>query len=48
MDCKECCYFWKNEGEVYPSCKFETRCPGDLPPCEYDESDYEPDYDEYD
>lgn len=47
MNCKECCYWWKNEDEAYPGCKFEARCPGDLPPCEQDDYD-EPDYDEYD
>lgn len=49
MICKECGYFWKNEDEDYPGCKFEPMCPGDLPPCEQDDYDYdEPDYDEYD
>lgn len=49
MRCSDCCYFWKDEDEEYPSCHWESRAPGDVPPCEYeenngyDEGDYEED-----
>lgn len=39
MRCSECCYCWKADDETYPSCKWESRGPGDCPPCEVD--DYE-------
>lgn len=34
MKCVECSYWWKNENEDYPGCKWESKGPGDLPPCE--------------
>ena len=37
MNCKECCYCWKDEGEKYPSCKWVQKAPGELPPCEEEE-----------
>ena len=49
MRCSDCCYFWKDEDEEYPSCHWESRAPGDVPPCEYEENngydkgDYEED-----
>lgn len=39
MTCKDCPYFWKEEDESYPSCKWTIRCPDDIPPCEEDEED---------
>lgn len=39
MTCKDCPYFWKEEDESYPSCKWTIRCHGDIPPCEEDEED---------
>lgn len=44
MKCADCCYCWKEEGESYPSCKWESRGPGDCPHCEVD--DYEDDDEE--
>lgn len=41
MKYKDCCFRWKDEGEMYPSCKWEARAPGDMAPCDYD--DYEED-----
>ena len=41
MRCSECCYYWVEEDGTYPSCQWESRAPGDLPPCEVD--DYEDD-----
>ena len=43
MKCADCCYFWKEENESYPSCHWEPHAPGDMAPC-----DYEDDYDEED
>ena len=40
MKCIECCYCWQDEYESYPCCHWESRCPDDKPPCEYDEYDY--------
>lgn len=37
MRCKDCNYCWKNDGEKFASCKWESQCPGDCPPCEYDD-----------
>lgn len=44
LECKECPYCWHDldeNGDVisrFPYCHWESRCPGDLPPCE--EEDY--------
>lgn len=43
MRCADCCYFWKEENESCPSCHWEPRAPGDMTPCDYEES-----YDEED
>lgn len=40
MKCSDCCYFWKEEDENYPSCHWESRAPSDAPPCE-EENDYD-------
>lgn len=39
MSCVECGYFWREPDEERSCCHWELRCPGDVPPCEYD--DYE-------
>lgn len=36
-ECKDCCYYWKEDHEDYPHCHWCYRCPDDIPPCEYDE-----------
>ena len=43
MRCSDCCYYWKEEDELFPSCQWEARAPGEVPPCEEDD-----DYDEED
>ena len=48
LECKDCCYCWQNDGEKYPSCKWESRCPDDKAPCEYDEYDYVNEEENYD
>ena len=45
LECKDCCYFWKEDGEPWPGCHWEERCPGDLAPCE--EDDYWDDEDDW-
>ena len=32
MKCAYCYYCWKEDDEQYPSCKWESRGPGDCPP----------------
>ena len=39
MTCIDCCYFWREEGEESRCCHWESRCPGDIPPCEEEEED---------
>ena len=47
MKCTECEFCWKDDGDSYPVCHFESRTVWDIPPCEledipeeFDESDY--------
>lgn len=42
MKCTDCIFYWQDKDENYPSCKWTSRAPGDVPPCEY-EDDYEED-----
>lgn len=46
LKCADCCYFWQEGNENHPYCHWESRCPDDKAPCEYDDDDYveEPDY----
>lgn len=39
MKCSDCVYYWREDGDDYPSCKWEPKEPGDMAPCEYDESE---------
>lgn len=39
MTCIDCCYFWREEGEESRCCHWESRCPGDIPPCEEEEEE---------
>lgn len=41
MSCKDCPYCWREEDESYPTCKFEAKCAGDIPPCGYEEEEEE-------
>lgn len=41
MKCSDCVYFWREEWEEYPGCKWVSRCPGDFLPCEEEESERE-------
>jgi hypothetical protein len=36
MKCTDCLYLWKEDAEKYPRCHWESRAPGDEPPCEDD------------
>ena len=44
MECKECPYYWKEGGDDYPTCQFNSNDPWGVPPCEEEEdcSEYEP------
>ena len=46
LKCADCCYYWQEGDEEHPYCHWESRCPDDKAPCEYDDTDYveEPDY----
>ena len=35
MRCEDCSYYWIEDGEKYPSCKYEG--PNDWAPCEEEE-----------
>lgn len=37
MECADCCYCWQEEYEARSTCHWESRCPNDIPPCEYEE-----------
>lgn len=41
MNCRDCAYLWKDDGEKYPRCHWESRAPGDVPPCEQDGEPWE-------
>lgn len=41
MTCKECCYYWKADGEKYAHCHFEG--PEGWAPCEWEEEEEEED-----
>ena len=44
MKCADCAYYWKEEDERYAGCHWTIRCPGDIPPCEEEEYDYDESY----
>ena len=48
MKCKECPYHWKDEGERFASCHYNSLGVWDQAPCEIEEPIYEPDHDEFD
>lgn len=37
MTCKNCPYYWQDESESFPSCKFESAGSWDPAPCENDD-----------
>lgn len=47
MSCVDCAYFWREENEDYSCCHWQSRCPDDMAPCEY-EDDYEDSYNDID
>ena len=38
LECKDCAYCWKEEGDDYPRCQWHGNnyCPDDVAPCEED------------
>lgn len=46
MTCKECVYFYYDEGEKYESCHFDQNTCWDVPPCEQEDIDREREIDE--
>lgn len=47
MQCKDCPYCYKADGDEYPRCQFFSIAPFDIPPCEYDDEYAEEDLDPY-
>lgn len=47
MECVNCCYYWKEDWEDRPSCHWTSRCPDDKAPCEYDDTDYVNEMEDY-
>lgn len=54
MNCKQCAYYWQDDGESFKQCHFNSVGVWDLAPCEYPETDNAPPdkeldhmYDEY-
>lgn len=43
LKCENCCYFWKEDRDERAMCHWESRCPGDFPPCEEDYEEEEAD-----
>ena len=47
MNCKQCLYYWQEEGESFPRCHYESIGEFDPAPCEcedeYNERQYEAD-----
>ena len=39
MKCADCCYFWRSVNEEFKFCHWESRCLGDIPPCEEEEEE---------
>lgn len=45
LQCKECAYCWREEGEKWPRCHYESLGTFDPAPCEVEYEPDEPDYD---
>lgn len=43
MKCENCAYKWKEDGEQFACCHWESQAPGEFPPCEYDDYEEESD-----
>lgn len=41
MTCKQCAYYWQDDGENFAQCHFNSMGVWDLAPCEYDENEQE-------
>ena len=46
MKCADCNYCYMEDTDQFPCCHWEAQCPGDIPPCEYDDEYEEPSYEE--
>lgn len=41
LQCKDCPYYWKEDGEKYAHCQFGEPSWLDVPPCEQEDIDHE-------
>lgn len=48
MTCKQCAYYWQDDGESFAQCHFNSMGVWDLAPCEYSETDNAPSDEELD
>ena len=48
MICKQCAYYWQDDGESFAQCHFNSMGVWDLAPCEYSETDNAPSEEELD
>lgn len=48
MICKQCAYYWREDGETFAQCHFNSMGVLDLAPCEYWETDNAPSDEELD
>lgn len=39
--CQNCSFYWQDESETHPSCKYESLGAWDKAPCEYDDEESE-------
>lgn len=46
LTCKECCYYYRDEGERYARCHFERMFSFDLAPCEQEDEEMEEEEDD--
>ncbi|MFR1537547.1 MAG: hypothetical protein ACLSUP_02775 [Blautia massiliensis (ex Durand et al. 2017)] len=47
MKCSECSYCWKSEEDQYPCCQYRKIAEFDLAPCEIEEPEEEPNWEDY-
>ena len=40
MNCKNCCYYWKEDTEFYAQCHYPENEPSQWAPCEQESKDY--------
>ena len=41
MICKQCAYYWQDDGETFAKCNYNSMGDWDYPPCEQEENENE-------